>query len=105
MLGGVASTVKVREAGEGSVLPAGSIARTSRVCEPSASCAVVCGELQAAKAPVSTRHSKLEPVSEEENVKFGVGSLIVPVGPESIVVSGGKDSATIRTRWLPESAM
>jgi hypothetical protein len=46
--GGVASTVKVRTEGDGSVLPAGSIARTRKVWEPSANCAVVCGEPQAA---------------------------------------------------------
>src|SRR5581483_5307400 len=72
----------------GSVLPAASVARTKIVCEPSFSCAVVCGEPQAANDPESTRHSKLDPDSEEENAKVGVASLVVPAGPESIVVSG-----------------
>jgi hypothetical protein len=101
---GFESTLKEREAGERSVFPAGSIARTWKVWEPSASCAVVCGELQAANDPESTRHWKSEPASEEEKAKVGVGSLIVPLGPELIVVLGANDSATIRTRWLPESA-
>jgi hypothetical protein len=35
--GGVTSTIQVRAAGVASVFPAPSIARTSKVCEPSAS--------------------------------------------------------------------
>jgi hypothetical protein len=78
--------VNDRWAGVGSTLPTESVARTEKVWGPSVSCAVVCGELQAAKAPESTRHSKLEPAFEEEKAKVGVGSLVVPEGPESIVV-------------------
>jgi hypothetical protein len=87
--GGVASTVNVRESGVGSTLPAGSMARTENVWEPSARCTVVFGELQGEKAPASTLHLKRAPDSGEENVNVGVGSLVVPEGPESIVVSGG----------------
>ena len=36
--------------------------------------------------------------AREENPKVGVGSLVAPEGPESIVVSGGKLSVTLRTR-------
>jgi hypothetical protein len=57
------------------------------VCEPVASVSVVCGELHAAKAPWSSRHWKLT-LSFAENVNVGVGSLVSPEGPESIVVSG-----------------
>ncbi len=56
----------------------------------------------ATSTPVPT---KLEPPSEEEKAKVGVGSLIAPEGPESIVVWGGKDSNTLRTRLLTLSAM
>ena len=35
-------------------------------------------------------HWKLEPASEEEKVKVGVGSLVRPEGPESMMVSGRK---------------
>ena len=38
--------------------------------------------------PVSSEHSKLDPGSLEWKVKLGVGSLVVPCGAESIVVSG-----------------
>ena len=52
------------------------------------------GPLQGAKATASKRHSKLEPVSLEENPKVGVESLVVPEGPEVIVVSGAAESST-----------
>ena len=52
------------------------------------------GPEQAAKEAESRRHSKVEPVSEEENSKLGVGSLMVEpsAGPEVIDVSGGVSS-------------
>ena len=49
--GSVVSTVKVRLAGVASVLPAASVARTSKVCEPSASAVVVNGVVHDAKDP------------------------------------------------------
>ena len=53
----------------------------------------VLGELQARIGVEPTLHSKLEPDSEEEKVKVGVGSLVRPDGPEPTVVSGGVMSA------------
>ena len=91
------STVKSREAGVGSVLPAVSVARTSKVWAPSVSAAVVCGEVQAANASLSMRHLKVEPVSVESKEKVGVLSLVVPVGPPVIVVFGGAVS-TVKSR-------
>ena len=44
---------------------------------------------QAAAWFESRRHSKLDPGSEEEKPKTGLVSLVVPDGPESIVVCGG----------------
>ena len=55
------------------------------------------GPLHGAKASESKRHSKVEPASEEEKVKVGVGSLVPPLGPPVIVVSGGTVS-TVRPR-------
>ena len=83
--GGAVSTVKARLAGLASALPAWSIARTSNVWAPSARAAIVSGELQAAKAPASTRHWKVAPGSLEK-VKVGVASFVGPAGPESSVV-------------------
>jgi hypothetical protein len=59
--GGGIVTVKARLAGLVSMLPAASVARTSKVCGPSASAAVVWGEEQTAKGWLSTRHSKVAP--------------------------------------------
>ena len=82
------STVKARLAGVASVLPAASAARTSNVWAPLASAGVVCGEVQVTNAAPSTRHWKVASASLE-NVKVGVESFVVPVGPVLIVVSGG----------------
>src|SRR5438034_114803 len=86
-------TVNERDAGVGSAFPAVSVAWTSKLCDPSASGAtgvwVSPGPEQGANGSESKRHSKLEPGSEDENPKVGVGSWVVPEGPESIVVSGG----------------
>ena len=79
--GAVVSTVSERLAGVGSATPAASMARTSNVRAPSASAAVVCGDVHAAKAAVPTRHWNVEPVSLELNVNVGVLSFVSPVGP------------------------
>ena len=97
--GGVVSTVNPRLAGVASVFPCSSVARTSKVCAPSANAAVVVGELHADHAPPSTRHSNVAPASEvNENV--GVLSPVVPLGPAVIVVSGavGSDVSTVKDR-------
>ncbi len=87
--GGVAVlTVNARVAGVASVLPATSVARTETEWSPSLRAAVVHGLVQLAHAPVSTRHSKTEFASVAVKANVGVLSLVVPVGPEVIVVSG-----------------
>src|SRR5690349_19261796 len=57
------STRSEREAGEASVLPAASVARTAIAWEPSPRSKVV-GEAQAPKAPPSTAHSNEAPASD-----------------------------------------
>ena len=97
--GGVVSTVNPRLAGVASVFPCSSVARTSKVCAPSANAAVVVGDVHADHAPPSTRHSNVAPASEvNENV--GVLSPVVPLGPAVIVVSGavGSDVSTVKDR-------
>ncbi len=86
--GAVVSTVNVLLAGDGSTFPAASIARTSKLCEPSLNAAVVNGDPQVANAPESTRHSNRDPDSVDENENVGVLSFVNPVGPPVIVVSG-----------------
>ena len=90
------STSKLRVAGLGSAVPPPSTARTSKVCPPSDSCAVVWGVEHEAKAAVSTRHSKLEPASLDSNSNAGVASPVVPLGPSVMLVSGG--TATVKLR-------
>src|SRR5947208_4304862 len=98
VFGAVRSTVQVRLAGVASVLPAGSVARTSKVWLPAPSGAVVCGLVQGDQLPPSTRHSKVEPGSLELKLKLGVVSFDELFGPESSVVLGGVRS--IVQVWL-----
>ena len=86
--GAAVSTVNDRVAGEASVLPAASRARTLTEWPPSASAAVVHGLMHAAQVPASTRHVNAEPASVEVKPNAGVASLVGPPGPEPIVVSG-----------------
>src|SRR6266576_3450377 len=89
VFGAVRSTVQVWLAGVPSVLPAVSVARTWKVWLPAVSAGeIVSGLVQDVQLPPSTRHSKLEPPSEELNVKLGVGLLDWSDGLVSIVVFG-----------------
>ncbi len=101
VFGAVASTVNVRVAGDASTLPAASVARTLNVYAPSASEPRMRGDVHdchvPAVAPVSRRHSNVEPVSLEENVNVGEFVVIVPVGPVSMVVFGAAVS-TVNVR-------
>src|SRR5215210_7179351 len=88
-VGGPRSTVQVWLAGVASVLPAWSVARTSKVWLPSARAGeIVCGLGQGLQLPPSIRHSKVELPSLELNVKLGVESLSIAGGAESMVVFG-----------------
>ena len=59
------------------VLPAASVARTSKVCGPSSAGRACAASVQAANAAASTRHSKLAPASAE-NSNVGVASPVRP---------------------------
>src|SRR4051794_26437240 len=101
------STVHVRLAGVGSVLPAGSVARTSTVCRPPSSSGSFQLAPQGAQATVSTlslvslsrRHSYVELASDDVELNVGVRSVDLPPssGPTAIVVSGGSAS-TVNAR-------
>ena len=90
---GAVVTVNARVAGVTSVLPAASVARTDTEWGPSLRAVVVHGVVQSTHAPASTRHSKADASSLELNANVGVRLLVVPVGPELIVVSGAVVSA------------
>src|SRR4051794_20820053 len=101
------STVHVRLAGVGSVLPAGSVARTSTVCLPPSSSGSFQPAAHDAQATVSTpfllalsrRHSNVELASEAVELNVGVRSVDWPPssGPTAIVVPGGSAS-TVKER-------
>jgi hypothetical protein len=81
-------TVQLRVAGEASVLPAASVAFTAKVWEPTARLLYVLGEAQLPQDPESSEHWKLEPLSLEVNAKPALVEVVVPEGPELIVVTG-----------------
>ena len=58
--GGAVPTVNERVAGEASVLPATSVARTATLWAPSLRALVVQGLVQSTQEPESTRHSNTE---------------------------------------------
>ena len=89
VFGAVRSTVQVWLAGVASVLPAASVARTSKVWLPAVSAgATVSGLVHDVQLPASMRHSKLEPGSVELKLKLGVVLLDGSAGLEVIVVFG-----------------
>lgn len=86
------STVHVWTAGEESVLPAPSVARTSTLWAPSVRPVSDIGEVQVVHGALlldaSTRHSKVEPLSFAEKARVAELDLVFALGPESTVVSG-----------------
>src|ERR687895_48747 len=101
------SIVQVRLAGESSTLPAMSVARTSRRCSPPARPNWWWGDAQAANGAPSSEHSKVDPGSLAENSNVADPSLVVPVGPPSMDVSGrvrsgfvGPAGAKTSSSWI-----
>ena len=87
--GAVVSTVKCARRASRRCCPAASVARTGSYGSRRRARRWSAASCRERRRPQSTLHSKLEPGSEEEKAKLGVGSLVVPEGPESIVVWGG----------------
>ena len=75
------------------MLPAPSVARTEKVCAPSARELCDLGEAHEAQLPLSSLHSNVEPLSFAEKPKLALVEVVVPEGPESIAVSGAVVSA------------
>src|SRR3954468_16997482 len=91
------SRCQVQEAGDASVLPAASVARTSNVWELSLSPPTLFGLVHGAKAAPSTLHSKLEPGSVEVNVNAGAATLDGSAGLPTMFVSGAvRSTSTLR---------
>src|ERR671923_278204 len=89
--------VQLLEAGVWSVLPAWSVARTEKVWEPELKPEYVWGEEHGSKLPESSWHSNVALGSSEEKVNVASVEVVVPEGPESIVVSGAAVS-TVQVR-------
>lgn len=87
--GRTVSMVHVYEAGVASTLPAGSMARTWKVCEPSASAPVANAEVQALNAEPSTLHWKVEPACVAVKENEDVAEFEMSGGCAVMVVSGG----------------
>ena len=70
-------------------MPAASVARTSKVWLPAVNAGEIdSGLVQEFQLPLSMRHSKVEPPSEELNAKVGVVFPDGLEGLESMVVFG-----------------
>ena len=96
-VGSLVSRCHVHESGDGSVLPAASVARTSNVCTLSVRPLTECGLVHVAHAPPSIRHSKVDPGSDELNVKEGVVALDGSAGLATMVVWGAvRSTSTLR---------
>ena len=92
-LGAVVSTSHVNVAGEASVFPATSVARTLKVWLPSArGPGYARGLAQPPQRPASSLHSKAEPGSSAVNAKLAAVALVGSAGCESIVVAGASVS-------------
>ncbi len=72
------------------------------MCGPSPCDGSVSGELHDANEPPSSAHWKPAPPSFDVNVNVGVASLVGPLGPLLIVVSGSTVSTVqVREAGLP----
>lgn len=88
VLGAVRSTVHVMVAGVGSVFPAGSMARTARVCSPLVSDVRFAGDEQVVQLALSSWHWNVEAASSAANENDAVVEFVAPKVPETDVVGG-----------------
>jgi hypothetical protein len=95
VFGAVRSITQVKLAGDGSVLLAASVARTSKVCVPAAKPVKFRGLVQAANAAVSNRHWNVLPASFDVNEKLAVVAVVTAAGLPVMLVSGGVISAVV----------
>src|ERR687896_1464121 len=79
-------------AGEGSTLPAASLARTRNMLSPPGMLLYVFGEVQGAYAAWSSEHSKVTPASVAAKLKLAFVLVLSTGGAEVMNVSGGVPS-------------
>ncbi len=92
--GSTVSISQVNDAGLASTFPAGSTARTRKVCVPSGTLFKVVGDGHAAKAAPSREHSNVAAGSGLEKVKVATELVDAAGGAASMVVSGAVRSTT-----------
>ena len=85
---GAHEIVQLQGAGDGSTLPAGSIARASKRWTPGARPRYVAGLEQTANAAPSRLHSKVDPAWFASKTNTASVSTVGSVGPDVIEVSG-----------------
>src|SRR5918992_3094833 len=90
--GGVVSTDQLCTAGDRSVLPAASMARTRNSCGAAVSPEYCLGDVHGLYGAPSSEHSKVGPVSSAEKPKLAEVLPLGAPGPESIVVCGAVPS-------------
>ena len=95
--GALVSTIQVRLAGSGSMLPVLSTARIRAVCSPAASgpntTTWLSGGSHSANGAPSSEHSKVTSVSLAESSNDALVSEVTAGGPETIVVSGSRSTS------------
>ena len=79
----------------GSVLPEVSVARTRHACAPMARSTYEAGDAQAPQSAWSSEHSNVAPASVALNSNVAEVDVVVPDGPETIVVPGGLSTVTL----------
>ena len=101
--GGVVSTgaVTVHDAvaGVASMLPARSMARTSKLCAPTASPLYEAGEEHVAQLPPSRRHWKVDAASVAVNAMLALVDVVEPEGADVSAVSGAVVSMMPPPTW------
>ena len=93
--GAAVSMVQLWVAGDWSVLPAASVARTRNTWSPAERPVYCLGEVHGKYAPLSIEQANVEPASSAVKSKVALTLLVVAAGaPAPIVVCGGVPSLT-----------
>src|SRR5204863_388733 len=86
--GAVVSIVQVALAGVGSTVPSVFVARTRKLCWPSARPLTTAGLVQAVNVAASSEHANVACGSSDVNAKLALAEQLGSAGPDVIVVSG-----------------
>ena len=97
VFGAAVSMLQEWVAGDWSVLPAASVARTRNTCGPAARPVYVLGDVQGKYGPSSIEQANVEPASLAVKLNVALTLLVVAAGaPAPIVVCGAVVSVTVQ---------